>query len=54
MDQSRLNGPIKIENVCCVSIKELNNSFGSDYSVDTMEYQSQILDNSWKKNCMKI
>jgi len=36
-----------------VNIKELSNPFGDDYSADTMEYQSQILGNSWEKNCIK-
>jgi len=36
-----------------VSIKELSNPFGGDYSIDTMGYQSQIFDNSWEKNCIK-
>jgi len=36
-----------------VSIKELSNPFGGGYSADTMGYQSQILGNSWEKNCMK-
>jgi len=33
--------------------KELSNSFGGDYSADTIGYQSQILGNSFEKNCVK-
>jgi len=33
-------------------MKELSNLFGSGYSAVTMRYQSQILGNSWEKNCI--
>jgi len=36
-----------------MSIKELSNLFGDGYSADMMEYQPQILGNSWEKNCIK-
>jgi len=35
------------------NIEELSNPFGGGYSADAMRYQSQILGNSWEKNCIK-
>jgi len=35
-----------------VSIKELSNPFGGDYSADMMKYHSQVPSNSWEKNCI--